>query len=679
MKEKHLFFGFIFFILVGNIMQSCNTQHSPDKIFHENEIDSLLNKAGKLINTDLLMARKLYKDAMRLETDSTQWYEILTQLALTYLYTAEFDSVKKITNRITTRYGKKDILSPRENYIMGRMYNMKAYYLTHTAHNDSVLFNLERSIQHLKKSDEKLRLPDMYINLADHHSRTGNYLEAISYYNEGLALADTVRLPADIRPVIHAGLGHVYSHLHNFERADYYYELAFNEMDSLILLGDVFFYYNSRGNSYYFRDQLEKAIPYFKEAFEVVKDNQEYQYQNGIIKGNLGEAFLLTNQLDSAQFYLDQAMAFFRKTDNISGTYHMETLQFELEIRRNNLAKAKKIMASFTPDDKIEPIYIRLRKRYLQHYYEAIRDYANAYKQLKENTALEDSISNTLIKMRAEETDMRYKHDAALLKQSHLIEHQQSEMKSLQLNRYIWILASALLLLIAVFIYLYMRRQRAYQAEKHRNRIVGLRMENIRNRVSPHFIFNILNHIISRYNREDKSYQELFNLIKLMRFNLTLTERLNISLEEELDFVETYALSRQQESGKEIQLKTEIDDQIDLSAIQVPSMAIQIPVENSIKHAFAERQENNFIKVFVRGGEKSVIIKIEDNGGGLYMRAENHGYQSTGTGLKVLTQTIQLLNTYNKEKIIFSIENRENKSGCVVTYVIPMDYNYELG
>lgn len=242
----------------------------------------------------------------------------------------------------------------------------------------------------------------------------------------------------------------------------------------------------------------------------------------------------------------------------------------------------------------------------------------------------------------------------------------------------IWILASALLLLIAVFSYLYIWRQRAYQTEKLRNRIVELRMENIRNRVSPHFIFNILNHVISRYNREDKSYQELFNLIKLIRFNLTLTERLDISLEEELGFVESYVLARQQDSEIEIRLTTDIDERINLSEIQIPSMIIQIPVENCIKHGFNGRPEGNFIKVIAGSNDdKSITIRIEDNGKGFYL-SDDREVQSTGTGLHVLTRTIHLLNTYNKEKIEFKIENKKEQSGCIVTYIIPIEYNYKL-
>ncbi len=679
MKRQFTLVCIFHLYIIGYFFISCSRNNTTSFDTSQTQIDSLLKKANKSINTGPLLSRQFYKEALSLETDSTKWYAILSKIATTYLYTADYDSAIQIINRINTRYHGKQEITSEEHFIIGHMYNMKSFYQSYTTQHDSVLYNLEKCVNHFELSGATNNLPYIYINLVDHHSRNGNYIEAISYSRKALAINDSITLPGHVRSIIHNLIGRIYTELHNFELADFYLDKAYLELDSLILLNDKFAFYNNRGYSCYVRNQIEQAIPYFEEAFALVKDNKEYQYQNAIIKGNLGEAYLLTNQLDSAQYYLDQAIVFFQKTNNISGLYHTETLKFELEIRRNNLSAAKRIMENFVSDDKIEPAHIRFRKKYLQHYYEKIRDYENAYKYLIEYKNLEDSISNTLIKMRAEETDMRYKHDAALVEQSHLIERQQVEMESLQLNRYIWILASILLLLTAAFIYLYMRRQRAYIAEKHRNRIVQLRMENIRNRVSPHFIFNILNHIISRFNRKDKSYQELFNLIKLMRLNLTLTEKLDIPLDEELDFVETYVQARQQESGLPIQLTIKVDKHIDTSNVHIPSMIIQIPVENAIKHGFRNRDnDNNSIVISVNNDSKNMVINIEDNGEGFYMQPHNHDYQSTGTGLKVLTQTIELLNSYNRNKIIFHIENKKENSGCIVTYTIPHEFGYQV-
>ena len=70
---------------------------------------------------------------------------------------------------------------------------------------------------------------------------------------------------------------------------------------------------------------------------------------------------------------------------------------------------------------------------------------------------------------------------------------------------------------------------------------------------------------------------------------------------------------------------------------------------------------------------------VSDNGGGYRKVSVNHG---TGTGMKVITQTIQLLNIYNSRPIQMKINNvlvgEEKEMGCEVRFVIPLNYSYQL-
>ena len=78
----------------------------------------------------------------------------------------------------------------------------------------------------------------------------------------------------------------------------------------------------------------------------------------------------------------------------------------------------------------------------------------------------------------------------------------------------------------------------------------------------------------------------------------------------------------------------------------------------------------------------SACIKalVRDNGGGFKVKSNSYG---TGTGMKVLSQTIQLLNSYNRYPLIMQINNVEIKErgelGCEVKFTIPLDYSYLLG
>ena len=76
---------------------------------------------------------------------------------------------------------------------------------------------------------------------------------------------------------------------------------------------------------------------------------------------------------------------------------------------------------------------------------------------------------------------------------------------------------------------------------------------------------------------------------------------------------------------------------------------------------------------------KGIRILVCDNGRG-YLPQVVSSTKGTGTGLKVLYQTVQLLNTKNKnEKMRFDITNRnDGQTGTQVSVYIPFHFSYEL-
>lgn len=109
-------------------------------------------------------------------------------------------------------------------------------------------------------------------------------------------------------------------------------------------------------------------------------------------------------------------------------------------------------------------------------------------------------------------------------------------------------------------------------------------------------------------------------------------------------------------------------------------MLLQIPVENAIKHGLRLKEGKRLLVISVhRLDDNQVDIAVCDNGGGYRKVSVNQG---TGTGMKVITQTIQLLNMYNSRPIQMRINNisvgEDNEMGCEVRFVVPLDYSYQL-
>ena len=72
------------------------------------------------------------------------------------------------------------------------------------------------------------------------------------------------------------------------------------------------------------------------------------------------------------------------------------------------------------------------------------------------------------------------------------------------------------------------------------------------------------------------------------------------------------------------------------------------------------------------------MVEVIDNGLGLAVS----GKDSTHIGMRIVRQTIQILNDRNKHNITFGIENcstlEAGHTGCRSWIAIPDDYNYNI-
>ena len=172
-------------------------------------------------------------------------------------------------------------------------------------------------------------------------------------------------------------------------------------------------------------------------------------------------------------------------------------------------------------------------------------------------------------------------------------------------------------------------------------------------------------------------------LVQAIRNNLLVSEKIAITLSEEIEIVRNF-LDLKQSINKEFPtIKWEMAEKVDMQTL-IPSMIMQIPIENAIKYAFDSYEEgnNNSLTIKISETNEMLSIYIEDNGTGYNPDRFANSAKGTGTGLKVLFRTIDLLNTKNQQKIEFKIENLGTLStelhGTKVSVIIPAKYNYNL-
>ena len=121
------------------------------------------------------------------------------------------------------------------------------------------------------------------------------------------------------------------------------------------------------------------------------------------------------------------------------------------------------------------------------------------------------------------------------------------------------------------------------EIEHHKTEVVQAQLQNLKNQINPHFLFNNMSVLSSLvYKDQDKAVDFINQLSKVYRYLLDNKDRELVTLEDELTFIRSYTYLLQ------IRFDTNIkfDIQIENNVLQklVPPMAIQILVENAIKH-----------------------------------------------------------------------------------------------
>ena len=644
---------------------SCVDKHRSHSLCEQSFIDSLEVRAQDSLFSNLPYSRSLLRNALHQTQDSMTYYRLMALYGKTFFVSSDFDSILYY-NRPVKEYDKRATACPRWNDVLSDVYNIEGNVWMQLNQPDSAVAYYEKSYAYRLKGDKAHLLSDICMNLADAHLHRGELAHTASYYRKALFICDSLHLSEHAKFPVYCGLGQTYMDLRDFDLSNHYYELAGQFFDEMTV-SEKWVYLNNRGNHYYYKKDYQEA------------NYPQMVFESNLSKVNLGDLYLLTNRLDSAENNLNEGYRYFSEIKNNSAMHYIETLMIELSLKKGNIARAREMIARTASTGHVDANMLTIRNQYLQHYYEKAGDYRNAYKYLKRDYQLNDSIRSERIRTRVAELDMRYRQDTIVLRKEMQIQRQAGEVRVLRLSMYIWVLVCLLLAAGTVVIIWYMRKKREFLRERFFQQINRVRMENLRSRISPHFTFNVLGREINQFNGSEEVKNNLMELVKYLRRSLELTEKLSVSLQDELDFVQSYISLESGRIGEGFTASVIVEEGLDAKRIMIPSMIVQIPVENAIKHGLAGKDGEKELSVRVSREGKGIRILVCDNGRG-YLPQVVSSTKGTGTGLKVLYQTVQLLNTKNKnEKMRFDITNRnDGQTGTQVSVYIPFHFSYEL-
>ncbi|HWJ90188.1 MAG TPA: histidine kinase [Flavisolibacter sp.] len=144
------------------------------------------------------------------------------------------------------------------------------------------------------------------------------------------------------------------------------------------------------------------------------------------------------------------------------------------------------------------------------------------------------------------------------------------------------------------------------EKEKLEQLTIRQEFESLKSQVNPHFLFNCFNTLSSLIS-EDRKQAEIFlnELSKVYRYLLRNNEDGLSTLHTEIKFIESYYRLLQTRHGEAVQLSIEIDKKYD--QYLVPSLTLQLLVENAVKHNVLSKNKPLMIDIFTTSGNLLVV------------------------------------------------------------------------
>jgi len=166
------------------------------------------------------------------------------------------------------------------------------------------------------------------------------------------------------------------------------------------------------------------------------------------------------------------------------------------------------------------------------------------------------------------------------------------------------------------------------RVEKER---VVAQLENLRNQINPHFLFNSLNTLHAMFYDHSEARDFVKKLASTYRYLLEHNDNL-VLLQSELDFVENYIYLQKVRFKDALQFENKIA--VEDRLYQIPSASLQLLVENTLKHNIVTRENPLKVEVFL---EDSWLI-VRNN-----FQPKDSKRDSTGIGQENLKKRLSYL------------------------------------
>jgi len=180
-------------------------------------------------------------------------------------------------------------------------------------------------------------------------------------------------------------------------------------------------------------------------------------------------------------------------------------------------------------------------------------------------------------------------------------------------------------------------RTRQMEQERAYKLLAEARLSSLESRIHPHFLFNTLNSIAALIPSDPARAEDTVGkLASLLRFSLNAQASGLVPLRQELKIVRDYLEIERTRFGARIRYRIDVPE--DLAEVQVPPLALQSLVENSVKHVVALHPQGATLRIAGSRDAGRIRLQVIDDGPGFALDAitPEHGLGNLIARLELL-------------------------------------------
>jgi LytS/YehU family sensor histidine kinase len=167
-----------------------------------------------------------------------------------------------------------------------------------------------------------------------------------------------------------------------------------------------------------------------------------------------------------------------------------------------------------------------------------------------------------------------------------------------------------------------------WQHKRFARRITEIELRRLRAQIDPHFLFNTLNAISELgYDDPEAADHAITTLSGLLRTSLDETRQQEISLHDELEFLDDYLSLQRLLMRDDLEASVSADPRANHA--RVPAMILQPLVENALTHGRPTGGQGR-IHISTSRDAETLHIEVHDNGPGFNSGAPGAGRKGIG-------------------------------------------------